>query len=115
MNNIMSPLNEALKAAGLPLREEFDPAKTSAEARALAKALKDQFSVPVDLKNNKDGSITITVNNGHLAPESEGSNPHVFTPKNLSKVIEEPYRAYRQKGWAFSQPVKGTFTIGVKE
>lgn len=96
------------------LCEEYDGRKTNTEAQSLIRALKDQFNVDVDTKNNRDGTITITLNNGQLAPESEGRNPNVITAKNLSKAIDQPFRDYRAKGWAFSQPVKGSFTIGVK-
>lgn len=109
----MFTLNEALKIAGLPLKEEYDPQKTAKEASILIKALKDQFHVSVDDTTNKDGSVTITLNNGSLASDSESSNASVLTPKNLSKAIDGPFRAFRQKGWYFSQPTKGSFTIGV--
>lgn len=96
------------------LREEFDAGKTSNEASKLIKALKNQFHVNIDDKTNRDGSITITLNNGQLASSSEDRNPNAITPKNLSKAIDDPYRTWRQKGWFFSQPVKGSFTVGVK-
>ena len=110
----MFTLNEARKIAGLPLKEDYDKQKTNTEASALVKTLKSQFNVNVDNKTNDDGSVTITLNNGSLAPESEGSNPNVLTPKNLSAAIDGQYRDYRSKGWYFSQPVKASFTIGVK-
>ena len=107
-------LNEARKIAGLPLKEEYDQKKTSAEGMALVKMLKNQFHVEVDYKQNDDGSMTITVNNGSLAPDSQGDNPNVVTAKTLSAAIDKPFREYRQKGWYFGQPTKGAFTIGVK-
>ena len=107
-------LNEMRKIAGIPLKEDYDPKKTGTEAAMLVKQLKAQFHVDVDSKSNNDGSITITVNNGQFAANSEGSNPNVVTAKNLSAAIDKPFRDYRQKGWFFSQPAKGSFTIGVK-
>lgn len=106
-------LNEMRKLAGIPLKEDYDPKKTSTEAMALVKKLKGQFGVSVDDKTNSDGSITITLNNGSLSPESEASNENVLTAKNLSKAIDNLFRDYRAKGWMFSQPVRGSFTIGV--
>lgn len=108
-------LNEMRKIAGIPLKEDYDQKKTSTEGFALIKMLKSQFHVEVDYKNNDDGSMTITLNNGNMSPESEAGNPNVLTPKNLSKAIDAPFREWRQKGWYFGQPVKGAFTIGVKE
>lgn len=96
------------------INEAYDERKTGTEAAMLIKQLKAKFHVDVDSKTNDDGSITITVNNGQFAANSEGSNPNVVTPKNLSAAIDKPFRDYRQKGWLFSQPAKGSFTIGVK-
>lgn len=108
-------LNEMRKLAGLPLKEDYDAKKTSTEAMALVKKLKGQFDVSVDDKTNSDGSITITLNNGSLAPESEAGNPNILTAKNLSKAVDDLFREYRAKGWMFSQPVRGSFTIGVAQ
>ncbi|WP_407304005.1 hypothetical protein [Acinetobacter sp.] len=102
-------IQEAKLAVGLSLNEDFDPQRTQREAQALMKALKDQFNVPVESQTNKDGSISITVNNGQGASETEGNNPHVVTPKNLSKAIDAKFREFRQKGWFFSQPVRNEF------
>lgn len=64
----------------------------------------------VELKQDKDGSVEITILKGKLPAGSvDGA-----TPKNISAVIDDDYYEYRRQGNTFSQPVSGTFTIGIK-
>lgn len=119
---MMLSLFEALKAAGiLPppfvLTEDssFDRRQTQEKSRDIVDALKARFNVDVETTVNKNGSITIKVNGGNVAPDREGSNPNVVTARNLSAAIDKPYRDFRAKGWYFSQPARGEFTVGVPE
>ena len=108
-------LNEMRKIAGIPLKEDFDPKQTAVEAAKLIKMLKGQFPVPIDDKTNDDGSVTITLNNGKGSPNgSDANNSNVVTAKTLSAAIDKPFREFRAKGWAFTQPQNYAFTIGVK-
>ena len=107
-------LNELFKIAGIPLKEEYDAKKTNVEAETLSKLLKAQFHVPVDYRSNDDGSIAFTINNGYVVNDDKG-NAGIVSVKNLSNAIDKTFREFRQKGWFFSQPAKGEFTIGVSQ
>jgi hypothetical protein len=92
----------------------YDPQATQKEAERLEKLIKDQFHVKVETQSNKDGSITLTVNNGHMTMDDD-NNPAVLSVTNFSKAIDKDYYDFRKKGWYFSQPAKGSFTIGVPQ
>lgn len=98
---------------------EYDAAKTYKEALRIEKLIKDHFHVSSDLnqmfRDDKEfgkGAVTMTFNNGKFAPDERAAE-HVFTAKAFNKVIDADYRAFRQKGWLFTQPVGASFTIGV--
>lgn len=91
----------------------FDPQATEEHARRIADAIRSQFNVKVDMQRHPTGAVIIKVNDGHFAKESEGSNPHVLTVQNLSKLIDKDYYGFRERGWHFDQPQGGRFGIGV--
>lgn len=90
----------------------FDRAQTEQQVNILANKIKGQFHVSVDTKFNRDGSITVICNGDNLA-DGNDQNPGVFNVKNFNAIIDADFRGFRAKGWAFTQPVGGTFTIGV--
>lgn len=97
------------KLAGLPLMEAVS---SQQEANRIAKLVKDSFHVQVDVTSNDDGSFTLKCNDGYFA-DSKETNPHAFTSKNLSKVLDKDFAEFRKKGWVFTQPVSGEFRIKV--
>jgi hypothetical protein len=102
-----------VKGNGAAVNEavEFDRAASEKAAAPVVSALKKQFDV--DYSINKDGSVTVVVNGGSVAPHDAG-NKNVASAKNVSAVIDRFFKAYREKGVTFTQPVSNKFTIGVK-
>ncbi len=100
-------LNEAPKS--------IDQKATRKEADRIVAQIKKHFNVSVDVSIDKDGYAKITVNNGQLPDNKHSDNEAVVTAKNLGKVIDKEYYDFRNKGWIFTQPVNGEFTIGVTE
>jgi len=92
--------------------DQVDQARTKEFADKIAAKIKEQFNVKVEITND-NGFTSLKVNNGYLAPEDTGSNPHVISVKNLSSAIEPFYSDFRKKGWTFTQPAGGKFSIGV--
>ena len=90
------------------MNTKYDTAMTSKAAEAMSAMLAKEMNVNVDVKQNEDGSATLTVNNGHLSTDSGTASP-----KHLSALIDKSFRAYREKGWTFTQPQSGRFTIGI--
>ena len=92
--------------------DDVDSAATTQYAQKISNAIKSTFHVSVNSQNDR-GFVVLTVNNGSLAPEEQGDNPSVITAKNLSKVLDPFMQEFRKKGWTFTQPVRGSFSIGV--
>ena len=59
-------------------------------------------------EDKEDGGYTITILNGRLPSGSEGASP-----RNISDAIDKDFRDFRAKGWVFTQPMGGSFRIGV--
>ena len=91
--------------------DQVDRELTASYAAKIVDAIKARFAVPVNV-STKNNFTVITVNNGHMNM-ADGGNSAVLTPKGLSDVIEPWWNEFRKKGWTFSQPVSGSFSIGV--
>lgn len=91
---------------------EYDRSKTRAQASKIADAIKKQFGVDVEEKTGSDGSVELICNKGSIAQDSS-SNPNSFTAKNFNKFVDAAFREFREKGWLFTQPQSGKFTIGL--
>ena len=89
---------------------KYDASLTGQAAEAMSAMLSKEMNVSVDVKQNQDGSATLTVNNGRLEADSGTASP-----KRLGELIDKSFRAYREKGWTFTQPQSGRFTIGIPE
>lgn len=87
---------------------KYDAKLTGQAAEAMSAMLAKAMNVNADVKQNEDGSATITINNGRLEADSGTASP-----KHLSDLIDKSFRAYREKGWTFTQPQSGKFTIGI--
>lgn len=87
---------------------------TDQYAASISNDIKKMFNVDVDTKKNQDESVTISINSSFASHTEHGSNPHVLTPQNLSKVLKPYWDEFRSNGWTFTQPVGGKFTIAVK-
>lgn len=90
---------------------EYDKSKTRAAADKIEAAIKQQFNVNVEQKNGSDGTIELICNNGKFADSDQGSGS--FTAKNFNKFIDAAFKDGRAKGWTFTQPVAGKFSIGI--
>lgn len=108
---IQQLLTQYLPESGIGA-DDVDTTATSQYAQKISNAIKSAFHVPVNSRNDR-GFIVLTINNGSLAPEEQGNNPSVITAKNLSKVLDPFVQEFRKKGWTFTQPVRGSFSIGV--
>lgn len=66
----------------------------------------------VILKQDEDGNVEFTILKGRVVEHEDGVGASV---KNVSDVIDKDFREFRNKGWTFTQPVKGSFSVGVPE
>lgn len=66
----------------------------------------------IELKQDADGYVEITILKGRTVDYEEDVGAHV---KNISKVTNPDFREFRRKGWTFTQSVGGSFSIGVPE
>lgn len=89
----------------------FDKQKTLVTANAVIAALKKTFNVEFDDTWSDANGVTIKYTPGQSGAHSD--NQYVLSPQNLSKVIDPFFRDYRSKGWTFTQPSGGSFSIGV--
>lgn len=67
----------------------------------------------VVLKQDEDGYVEFTILKGRVVEHEDGVGG--ASAKNVSAVIDKDFREFRRKGYEFTQPVKGSFTIGVPE
>ena len=90
---------------------KFSASATYKAAEAMAAMLKREMDVKADISQDRvTGACTITMNNGRLEVDSSNASPKIF-----NKLIEKDFREYRSKGWIFTQPSSGSFTIGIPE
>lgn len=66
----------------------------------------------ITLKQDSDGYVEITILKGRIVPHEDGVGASV---KNVSAVIDKDFTEFRKKGWVFTQPQGGSFSIGVPE
>ena len=97
----------------------IDPQETYNYAQKIVAALNQQFGGGFSDRPNQDGSITI-VQDPKAGPADPynpqyENDPDILTPRSVSRIIDPYYRAFRQQGWRFDQPVGGKFTIAVPQ
>lgn len=85
--------------------------KSEAAAKPVIAAIKAKFNVDVDTRWTDEGLVV----SYKVVTGSDGDNPYVMSPQNLSKVIDPFFKQYRDKGWTFTQPSGGKFMIAVNE
>lgn len=66
----------------------------------------------VTLKQDADGYVEVTILKGRAVPHEDGVGA---SAKNVSSVIDKDFTEFRKKGWTFTQPQGGSFSIGVPE
>jgi hypothetical protein len=92
---------------------DYDSQATTKVANKLQAILDKKFSGYFEWKNQSNGAVVFkqTIQSS----PHDASNEYVLSPQNLSKVISPIMDTFRQKGWIFSQPSGGEFTIAVPQ
>jgi len=116
---------EAMKEAMPATDAKVDKLITSEAARKILDAL-GAFCGPESFEGkwNQDGTVTISKRKdrrwaddvhremGRSLNDPDLLRPGACTSANMHKAIDQYFDMFRSKGWIFTQPVAGQFTIG---
>ena len=100
---------------------KFDARSTADYAEQISQAIQKVTGAPVSITPERgdprdEGKYNLVVNPstdnrevGYIVKDGNDG----ATLENISKAIDPFYRMFREKGWVFTQPFRGAFTIGV--
>ena len=100
---------------------QFDARSTADYAEQISQAIQKVTGAPVSITPERgdprdEGKYNLVVNPstdnrevGYIVKDGNDG----ATLENISKAIDPFYRMFREKGWVFTQPFRGAFTIGV--
>jgi hypothetical protein len=100
---------------------KFDARSTADYAQQISQAIQKVTGAPVSVTPERgdprdEGKYNLVVNPstdnrevGYIVKDGNDG----ATVENISKAIDPFYRMFREKGWVFTQPFRGAFTIGV--
>jgi hypothetical protein len=100
---------------------QFDARATADYAEQISQAIQKVTGAPVSVTPERgdprdEGKYNLVVNpstdNREIGYIVKDGNDGA-TVENISKAIDPFYRMFREKGWVFTQPFRGAFTIGV--
>jgi hypothetical protein len=100
---------------------KFDARSTADYAQQISQAIQKVTGAPVSITPERgdprdEGKYNLVVNPstdnrevGYIVKDGNDG----ATVENISKAIDPFFRMFREKGWVFTQPFRGAFTIGV--
>jgi len=100
---------------------KFDARSTADYAQQISQAIQKVTGAPVSVTPERgdprdEGKYNLVVNPstdnrevGYIVKDGNDG----ATVENISKAIDPFFRMFREKGWVFTQPFRGAFTIGV--